>query len=91
MTVPTGNGESRGPEVAPAAGTPLPSRPARAAANNARNKGFLGSGPPKDQGGFGTEDMCADTVLTGANEFWSQAHAGDLPSFDDAGHPYGGS
>ena len=88
MTVPTGNGESRGPEVAPAAGTPLPSRPARAAANNARNKGFLGATPVADQAGFGTEDMSRDTVLKGESSFPTKP-APDV--FGDAGHTYGGS
>ena len=58
MTVPTGNGEQRGPEMAPGNPGSLPgSRPSRAAANNARNADFLRETPVADQGGFGTEDM----------------------------------
>lgn len=96
MTVPTGNGEARGCESADGPGSPLPSRPARAAANNARNADFLGSGPPKDQGGFGTEDMCHDAAYLGqTNEFWSQAHEPDGPpdlmSMGDPGQTFGGS
>jgi len=36
MTIPTGLGLTRGPETADAAGTPLPNRATRAAANNAQ-------------------------------------------------------
>ena len=94
MTVPSGNGEARGPESAGTApanrGT---TRPERAAANNARNKGFLGSGPPKDQGGFGTEDMQHDADhLSTANEFFSKHFVSYHPlDLNDAGHVYGGS
>jgi len=36
VTIPTGRGEVRGPEAADVAGNPLPSRPRRAQANNAK-------------------------------------------------------
>ena len=96
MTIPSGNGQTRGPESAGVPGKPLPSRPARARANNERNKSFLGSGPPKDQGGFGKEDMRASSdYLATSNEFWSDAHDDskpvDLMSMGNPGETFGGA
>ena len=96
MTIPRGNGETRGPEAAGGPGTPAPSRPARARANNAKHKDFLVSGPPKDQGGFGKEDMQhSSDYLATSNEFWSDAHDDskpvDLGAMGNAGQTFGGS
>ena len=97
MTVPTGNGEARGLESAPGAGNPAPSRPARARANDAKSPAPLaGGGDPCAQGGFGTEDMTGDTsFMSGSNQFWSQAHSGEIPpdfaSIGNGGEAFGGS
>ena len=96
MTLPTGNGEARGPESAPEAGTPLPSRPARAARNNATNNDSLGHANPAAQSGLGSEGvMCGDTSFMGKASVWptDATHNDDVISAigGDAGHPYGGS
>ena len=95
-SAPTGNGEQRGPESAGPMGTPLPgSRPSRAAANNARNSNFLNyPADPKDQGGFGTEDMESTFSYMGgeaqhlADEL---APAPDLAAMGDGGETFGGN
>lgn len=91
MTVPTGNGESRGLESAPGAGQPLPSRPARARANDARHADFLGIGDPKDQAGFGTEDMSHDAHFIGRDGGFPSEDPPDLSAMGSAGQPFGGS
>ena len=94
MTVPSGNGESRGPESADGAGTPLSgSRPSRAAANNAR---FAKSYPadPKPQAGFGKEDFQGDTsYMSTASVRPSDAVAPvlDLRSMGQSGETFGGN
>lgn len=55
MTVPTGKGEVRGPESADMAGSPLPSRPARAKMNNA--KAVHGVTPKNEKAHLGLVDM----------------------------------
>jgi hypothetical protein len=94
MTVPTGNGEARGPEFAPGNPGKLPgTRPERAAANNRRNADFLGATPVADQGGFGTEDMHRDAnYLKMANERVSDriAPPPDLAAMGDASESFGG-
>ena len=95
MTLPTGNGETRGPESADPQGTKHPgSRPSRAAANNRRNADFLGSGPPLDQGGFGTEDMHHSAAHLGLESVRPTDICGpvpDLMAMGDAGEAFGGS
>jgi hypothetical protein len=95
LTVPTGNGEQRGPESAGQGGTNLPgTRPSRAAANNARNANFLRyPADPKDQGGFGTEDMESTFSYMDAESVRpSDAIAPplDLMSMGDPGETFGG-
>lgn len=93
MTVPSGNGQTRGPESAGEAGTPLPSRPDRARANNARNADFLGANPVKDQGGFGTEDMvhpCEYLGVENVRPSDAVAKPPVLASEGDGGEPFGG-
>jgi hypothetical protein len=95
QSIPTGNGECRGPEAAQDKGTPLPgTRPSRAAANNARNADFLGQTPVADQGGFGTEDMVRPAnFLSTANVRWHDAldsnAVPDLASLGNGGEPFG--
>lgn len=92
-SMPTGNGEQRGPESAGAMGTPLPgSRPDRARANNARNADFLGQTPVADQGGFGTEDMerSANYLSTTNTRPSDTAETPDLAAMGDGGEPFGG-
>jgi hypothetical protein len=75
-------------------GTKLPgSRPSRSAANNARNADFLGSGPPMDQGGFGTEDMQHTAAhLSMANVRPSElCDVPDLMALGDAAETFGGA
>ena len=96
MTIPSGNGETRGPEAAGVPGTPAPSRPARARANDAKHADFLGSGNPKAQDGLGTEDMQHSADYLGmSNEFWSDAHDDskpvDLGAMGNAGQTFGDS
>ena len=93
---PTGNGETRGPESAGGAGTPLPgTRPSRAAANNARNSNFLSlPADPKEQGGFGTEDMQGDSSHMSSESVRPSdqiAPPPDLMSMGDAGETFGGN
>lgn len=95
MTIPSGNAQSKGPESADGMGTCLPgSRPDRARANDARNSSFLKyPADPKDQGGFGTEDMESTFSYMGgeaqhlADEL---APVWDLASMGDAGETFGG-
>ena len=95
MTIPSGNGETRGPESAGGPGTPLPSRPARARANDAKHADFLGSGNPKAQDGMGTEDMQHSADYLGmSNQFWSDVHGCDAPvdlmAMGNPGETFGG-
>ncbi len=94
MTVPTGNGECRGPESAGGMGTPLPgSRPSRAAANNARNADFLKETPVADQGGFGTEDMersASHISMENVRPSDAIAKPVDLMQMGDPGETFGG-
>ncbi len=94
--MPTGNGEQRGPESAGDKGTPLPgSRPSRAAANNSKHADFLKwPANPKDQAGFGTEDMIGDCSYMGAESVRPSdtiAPPPDLAAMGDAGETFGGS
>lgn len=95
MTVPTGNGTTRGMEAAGEMGTNLPgTRPERAAANNARNADFLGQTPVADQDGFGTEDMIRPANYLGTEsvrptDMCNNAPP-DLASMGDGGEPFGG-
>ena len=57
MTIPTGRGEVRGPESADLPGNPLPSRPARAKANDA--SAVHGITPSNDRAHLGLVDMKA--------------------------------
>lgn len=95
MTIPTGQGQACGPESADPMGSPLPgSRPDRAAANDRRYAGFLGSGPPKDQGGFGTEDMEHPSEWMGVESVRPSdtiAPPPDLASMGDASQSFGGN
>lgn len=96
MTIPSGNGQARGPESAGGPGTPLPSRPARARANDAKHESFLGSGNPKPQDGMGTEDMQhSSDYLATSNEFWSDVHDDakpvDLMAMGNPGETFGGA
>ena len=96
MTIPSGNGETRGPEAAGVPGTPAPSRPARARANDAKHADFLGSGNPKAQDGLGTEDMQHSADYLGmSNEFWSDVHGCDAPvdlmAMGDPSETFGGA
>jgi hypothetical protein len=94
-SAPTGNGEQRGPESGSTIGTNLPgTRPSRAAANNARNKDFLGSGDPKEQGGFGTEDMqhsAPHMSMESVRPSDVIAKPVDLMEMGDAGQTFGGN
>ena len=94
-SMPTGNGEHRGPESAGQMGTPLPgSRPERAAANNRKHANFLGQKPVADQDGFGTEDMIrpanylGHAVLDPAD--W-HCKPPDLSVMGNAGETFGGA
>lgn len=92
---PTGNGETRGPESAGGAGTPLPgTRPSRAAANCAKYSKLNYPADPKDQGGFGTEDMNGDVSYMGGTAVHladELAPPPDLASMGDAGQTFGGN
>ena len=93
---PTGNGEIRGPEAAQGPGDPLPgTRPSRAAANNARHADFLKyPADPKEQGGFGTEDMTGDCSYMGTESVRVSdaiAPPPDLAAMGDGGQTFGGS
>ena len=95
MTVPSGNGESRGPDSANDSGTPLPgSRPSRAAANNARFSSFLTyPADPKPQAGFGKEDFQGDvSYLSTASVRPADTIAPvlDLRSMGQSGETFGG-
>ena len=94
MTKPTGNGEVRGMESADGLGTPLPgTRPSRARANEARNP-IVWNSAPKDQGGFGKEDMKTDISFFGmSNEHASDCFGPpvDLMAMGDPGEAFGGS
>jgi hypothetical protein len=93
MTIPTGNGECRGPESADGMGTPLPgTRPSRAAANNARFK-VLDGPVVMEQSGMGTEDMeCSPSWMGADNRFMSEVIAPvvDLAAMGDGGETFGG-
>lgn len=93
MTIPTGNGEVRGPESAPGLGNPLPgTRPSRAAANNARFP-VLDPDVVMEQSGIGTEDMqCSPKYMGADNRFMSEviAPVPDLASMGDGGESFGG-
>ena len=98
MTVPSGNGESRGPESASGPGTPLSgTRPQRAARNNAKNKEFLSwPADPKPQAGFGKEDFKSDkpSNYLGSPSVRVQdvvATVPDLRSMGQSGQTFGGS
>jgi hypothetical protein len=93
MTIPSGNGEVRGPESAPGNPGKLPgTRPERAAANNRRNADFLGATPVAAQDGFGTEDMHQDAShLSTANVRPSElCDVPVLASLGDGGQSFGG-
>lgn len=94
MTRPTGNGETRGPESADGMGTPLGgTRPSRARANEAANP-IVWDTTPKEQGGFGTEDMHTGIDYHGTdNRFASDCFGPppDLGSLGDAAQTFGGS
>lgn len=92
MTVPSGNGECRGPESAGMTTGSLPSRPARAAANNAANfKDYPAD--PADQAGFGREDFKGDTSYMGTESIRPSdvvAPVPDLRSMGQSGETFGG-
>ena len=93
---PTGNGEQRGPEAAQDKGTPLGgTRPSRAAANNARNANFLRlPADPKDQAGFGQEDMAGDVSYMGTESVRPSdqiAPPPDLAAMGNGGETFGGN
>ena len=91
---PTGNGEQRGPEYAPGNPGSLPgTRPSRAAANNAKYGGTDWPADPKDQGGFGTEDMAGDCSYMGTESVRPSddvAKPVDLAQMGNGGEPFGG-
>lgn len=93
-SMPTGNGEQRGPESAGDKGTPLGSRPSRAAANNARNSDFLSwPADPCDQAGFGSENMIHACDYMGTESVRPSdqiAPPPDLASMGDGGETFGG-
>ena len=60
VSAPTGNGEKRGIESAGTPGTPLPSRPARAKANDAKAQFITGVVP--ENSADGAIDMKADPI-----------------------------
>ena len=95
MTIPSGNGQTRGPESAGGPGTPLPgTRPSRARANDERNKNFLGQTPVADQAGFGEEPMVREANHFGSSNEWpSDFHNKpvDLMAMGDPGETFGGS
>ena len=94
MTIPSGNGQTRGPESAGGPGTPAPSRPARARANNEKYKDFLGQTPVADQAGFGTEDMQRDANYMSRTSEWPSDHHNlppHLMSMGDPGETFGGN
>jgi hypothetical protein len=95
VTIPSGNGETRGPESADPQGTKLPgTRPSRAAANNARHADFLGATPVADQDGFGTEDMHHPAAYLGSENIRPSdvvAVPPILASEGDGGEPFGGA
>ena len=94
MTIPSGNGETRGPESAGGPGTPSPSRPARARANNEKYKDFLGAQPVADQAGFGTEDFQRSANFMDRDSQWQSAPHNMPPhlmSLGDPGETFGGS
>jgi hypothetical protein len=77
-------------------GQKLPgSRPERASANNARNADFLKwPADPKDQAGFGQEDMTGDCSYMGTESVRPSdviAPVPDLASMGDGGETFGGS
>jgi hypothetical protein len=91
MTVPTGNGQARGAESAPGMGSPLPSRPARAAANDARLSVDMPA-DPASQGGMGSESMMGDVGYLSSS--WErpadQCDRPDLMVMGDPGETFGG-
>lgn len=94
MTIPSGNGQQRGPESAGQKGTPLPgSRPSRAAANDARNGVPWGGGDPCDQAGFGSENMIHVCDYMGSESVRPSdaiAVPPDLAAMGDAAETFGG-
>ena len=95
-SMPTGNGEQRGPEDMSPKGTNLPgTRPSRAAANNARNSNFLRlPADPCDQAGFGKEDMMGDCSYMGTESVRPSdaiAPPPDLAAMGDGGQTFGGN
>ena len=97
MTVPTGNGESRDPMAAAGAKpTNLPgTRPERARRNDAAFPSGACTGDPKDQAGFGNENMMGDTSFVNSPTVaWYDTKMGgpvDLMSMGDPGESFGGS
>lgn len=89
---PTGNGEVRGPDAAQGPGTPLSSRPERAAANNRRNADFLRETVVADQSGMGTEDMERTPMYMGSESVRPSdtAETPDLAAMGDGGEAFGG-
>jgi hypothetical protein len=93
--VPTGNGDERGMEEGLSdPGTPLPSRTERSNANDARygDQGADVGADPKAQGGFGSEDMKADSQITGPAERPQDilAPPPNLAALGDGGQTFGG-
>ena len=62
MTIPTGDGRKCGLDAADEMGTALPSRPARAIANNARYSKLDYDAKPKDNSDDAVVDMTAAPV-----------------------------
>lgn len=94
MTVPTGNGEARGPESADGMGNPLPgSRPDRARKNEAANP-IVWKTTPLEPQGFGQEDMHTSISYMGspdtrpADLFGPPPH---LMALGDPGETFGGA
>ena len=90
MTIPSGNGESRGLEMADDMGSPLPGRTARSESND-RNLSTSWPHTPCEQSGTGSEG-----VMYGDTSAWAGAVVEPglsdpelIPG--DAGHTYGGS
>ena len=62
MTIPTGQGQKCGLDAADQMGTPLPSRPDRAKANDARYSKLDYDAKPKDNSDDAVVDMTAKPV-----------------------------
>ena len=94
MTIPSGNGEMRGPESADGMGTPLAGTRPERAARNCRANPILDGPPVMAQDGMGKEDMECSPSWMGTSDMHAADYWGQPPhlmDMGDGGEPFGGS